>query len=183
MITDEWINGTLPIYGYFYMQYLFSSALIMVISSQLYGNQKDFVAFETALEILQILSGHGNLAATEFYDNLECVRQCLGAECQVEAGDDLSGNVPQARQNKRNSTITGNNTSDENRGTLDYPHSSLAGNTTPEIFANETALQGQNMEQFLGLPDVEFRTMLHSEPRANGPGLVESWPDFSLWTV
>lgn len=36
-----------------------------------------YAVFETAFEILRAMRDHGNLAATEFYDNLECVQQCL----------------------------------------------------------------------------------------------------------
>ncbi|KAJ6181365.1 hypothetical protein N7485_000007 [Penicillium canescens] len=77
MIMEEWINGSLPIFGCFYADYLFSCALIMVVSSQLHDNRSDFALFEMASEILHAMSGHGNLAATEFYDNLEGVRQFL----------------------------------------------------------------------------------------------------------
>ncbi|KAJ5175653.1 uncharacterized protein N7482_001530 [Penicillium canariense] len=57
--------------------YLFSVALIMVLSSQIHEHRSDYGLFETALEILRAMSNHGNLAAPEFYNNLECVQQCL----------------------------------------------------------------------------------------------------------
>lgn len=50
----------------------------MVIPSQIYSeNDSDFALFGTAYEILGAMRDHGDLAATEFYDNLECVQQCL----------------------------------------------------------------------------------------------------------
>lgn len=50
----------------------------MVISNEVNSeNCNDFALFDTATEILRAMSDHGNLAATEFYDNLEEVRGCL----------------------------------------------------------------------------------------------------------
>lgn len=67
LIVEEWTNGCMPIYGHFYAHYLFSSALIMVISSEIHPEiDNDFDLFETATGILRAMSDHGNLAATEF---------------------------------------------------------------------------------------------------------------------
>lgn len=78
LIVEEWTNGSMHIFGYFYAHYLFSCALIMVASTQIDAEHySDRALFETALEILRTMSNHGNLAATEFYDNQECVRQSL----------------------------------------------------------------------------------------------------------
>lgn len=74
----EWTNGSLPIMGYFYAHYLFSAALIMVLSSQIQSdNHSDYAVFETAFEILRAMRDHDNLTATKFCDNLECVQQGL----------------------------------------------------------------------------------------------------------
>lgn len=66
-------------HGYFYAQYLFSSTLTLVISSLLVpssiGNSNDTESLETAMEMLHRMTDHGNLAATEFYENLLRVRQ------------------------------------------------------------------------------------------------------------
>ncbi|XHG03427.1 hypothetical protein AWENTII_006734 [Aspergillus wentii] len=73
-------------YGYFYAHYLFSSALVLVISSQLtsIGAQTDIESLETALEILRRMSDYGNLSAMEFYENLERVRLALQNEGEKE---------------------------------------------------------------------------------------------------
>ena len=74
LVVDEWINGSLPMYGYFYAQYLFFSTLTLVISSLLgpisIGNFSDIESLETAIEILHRMTDHGNIAAAEFYENL-----------------------------------------------------------------------------------------------------------------
>lgn len=94
LIVEEWTNGCMPIYGYFYAHYLFSSALIMVISSEIHPEiDNDFALFETATEILRAMSDHGNLAATEFYDNLECLRQCLQKRRNSRARNSLPKRV------------------------------------------------------------------------------------------
>ncbi|KAE8377033.1 fungal-specific transcription factor [Aspergillus bertholletiae] len=79
LIIEEWVNGSLPMYGYFYAQYLFSSAIILVMSGLLpsIGTAADLESLETAIEILRRMKDHGNLAAAEFYENLKRVRQCL----------------------------------------------------------------------------------------------------------
>jgi hypothetical protein len=66
-------------YGYFYAQYLFSSAIILVISGLLpsIGNPTDLESLETATEILHRMKDHGNLAAAEFYENLRRVKQSI----------------------------------------------------------------------------------------------------------
>ncbi|KAB8079351.1 fungal-specific transcription factor domain-containing protein [Aspergillus leporis] len=79
LIVEEWVNGSLPMYGYFYAQYLFSSAIILVISGLLpsIGNPTDLESLETATEILHRMKDHGNLAAAEFYENLRRVKQSI----------------------------------------------------------------------------------------------------------
>ncbi|KAJ5180891.1 hypothetical protein N7492_004101 [Penicillium capsulatum] len=70
LIVEEWVNGPMSIFGYFYAHYLFSRALIMVISSQVHPDSvTDFALFATSLEILRAMSDH---------DNLTCVQQGLG---------------------------------------------------------------------------------------------------------
>lgn len=41
------------------------------------GSPSDLGAFESGLEVLRSMSENGNLAASEFYHNLEQVKQCL----------------------------------------------------------------------------------------------------------
>ncbi|KAJ5216096.1 uncharacterized protein N7498_002503 [Penicillium cinerascens] len=54
----------------------------MVFSSQTHAEHcSDYALFGTALESLRPVSSHGNLAATEFYDNLEYLQQCLNQNC------------------------------------------------------------------------------------------------------
>ncbi|KAJ5160693.1 transcriptional regulator family: Fungal Specific TF [Penicillium canariense] len=80
MILTRWINGTMPTFGYFHAHYLFSSALILAMYSFVpIGNPTDMGSFDSALDLLRSMSENGNLAAAEFYHNLEQVRICLDA--------------------------------------------------------------------------------------------------------
>ncbi|KAJ5088337.1 Major facilitator superfamily domain general substrate transporter [Penicillium angulare] len=80
MILTRWINGTMPTFGYFHAHYLFSSALTLAMSSFVpIGNASDLSGFDSALDLLRSMTENGNLAAAEFYTNLEQVKVCLDA--------------------------------------------------------------------------------------------------------
>lgn len=78
MILTRWISGSMPTFGYFHAHYLFSAALILAMSSFVpIGNPNDMGGFDSALDILRSMTDNGNLAAAEFYHNLEQVKICL----------------------------------------------------------------------------------------------------------
>ncbi|KAJ5101571.1 Major facilitator superfamily domain general substrate transporter [Penicillium alfredii] len=80
MILTRWINGSMPTFGYFHAHYLFSSALILAMSSFVpIGNPADMTSFDSALDLLRAMTENGNLAAAEFYHNLAQVKICLDA--------------------------------------------------------------------------------------------------------
>ncbi|PYH49707.1 uncharacterized protein BP01DRAFT_396353 [Aspergillus saccharolyticus JOP 1030-1] len=81
LIIEEWVNSSLPMYGYFYAQYLFSYCIALVISGLLpsIGNPADLETLGTATEILHRMSDQGNLAAAEFSGDLRRVKQALPA--------------------------------------------------------------------------------------------------------
>ncbi|KAJ5632081.1 hypothetical protein N7490_008420 [Penicillium lividum] len=160
LIVDEWANGTLPIFGYFYAHYIFSCALIMVVSSQIYSDHRnDFSLFETAYEILHAMSDHGNLAAAEFYDNLECVRKCL-------------------EKNGSRSIPTDNDFIPDL-----VSRSDLSGHHALPDMENLTEMDflGASMEEFLAQPDVDFGPLDASGLPVNVADAM--WPTFSLWTA
>ncbi|KAJ5908884.1 Major facilitator superfamily domain general substrate transporter [Penicillium taxi] len=80
IIIKRWITATMPTFGYFHAHYLFSSALILAMSSFVpIGNPNDMNSFDSALDLLRSMSENGNLAASEFYHNLKEVKNCLDA--------------------------------------------------------------------------------------------------------
>lgn len=177
LIVEEWTNGSLPIFGYFYAHYLFSSALIMVISSQVYPeNGGDFALFEAAFEILRAMSNHGNLAATEFYDNLECVRQCLEKQGGSESGPSLqfdqSFATDQSGAHPSVPSLSRRRPSD--LGLMRSVPEAIA----PGALTNDMSFLGESMEEFLAQPDVDFDLLDPSLTDA-----MSSWPNFSLWTA
>jgi hypothetical protein len=176
LIVEEWTNGSVPIFGYFYAHYLFSSALIMVISSLVHPeNSNDFALFEAAFEILRAMSSHGNLAATEFYDNLECVKQCLNEKSESEGGRFQNGS----------SRVVESST--DSLAAIAPNHLGLFGNTAasgvqeatlPTNPTNDMAFLGESMEEFLAQPDADFDLL---DPSLTDS--VYSWPNLSLWTA
>ncbi|KAE8375442.1 fungal-specific transcription factor domain-containing protein [Aspergillus bertholletiae] len=95
LILKKWINGSLPVFGYFHAHYLFSSALVLAMSSFLpIGSPSDLGAFESGLEVLRSMSENGNLAASEFYHNLEQVKHCLDQRRSKEPRSSSAGGQP-----------------------------------------------------------------------------------------
>ncbi|PYH87930.1 fungal-specific transcription factor [Aspergillus ellipticus CBS 707.79] len=91
IILRRWINGTLPTFGFFHAHYLFSAALVLATSSFTpIGNPADLGAFETGIEVLRAMSENGNLAASEFYLNLEQVKYCLDRHLSERRRDNRS---------------------------------------------------------------------------------------------
>ncbi|OQE27041.1 hypothetical protein PENFLA_c006G08354 [Penicillium flavigenum] len=176
LIVEEWTNGSVPIFGYFYAHYLFSSALIMVISSLVYPeNSNDYALFEAAFEILRAISSHGNLAATEFYDNLECVKQCLNGRRGSEGGN---------LQNESSRVVE---SSADSLAVVAPNQLGLFGNTAasgmnessaPTNPTNDMAFLGESMEEFLAQPDADFDML---DPSLTDS--VYSWSNLSLWTA
>ncbi|KAJ5691191.1 hypothetical protein N7488_011926 [Penicillium malachiteum] len=78
LCLEEWTSGSLAIFGYAFPAFIFSSALVLIVSSLLHiDNASDISASETAVEMLKTLSASNNLAAKDLYDHLERVNQCL----------------------------------------------------------------------------------------------------------
>ncbi|KAJ5098824.1 fungal-specific transcription factor domain-containing protein [Penicillium argentinense] len=78
LCVEEWTGGSVAIFGYAFPVYLFSSALVLVISSLLpIGNPKDIASVDIAAEILRVLSASNSLAAKDLHEHLQRVCQCL----------------------------------------------------------------------------------------------------------
>lgn len=124
MILTRWINGTMPTFGYFHAHYLFSSALILAMSSFVpIGNPNDMTGFDSALDLLRSMTENGNLAAAEFYHNLEQVKGCLDkyvGRGQGQGRRDGTGgeeSVPTNHSNANGNINANANASGSGRGT------------------------------------------------------------------
>ncbi|RDW81291.1 fungal specific transcription factor domain-containing protein [Aspergillus mulundensis] len=85
LCSEEWIQGSLPVYGYAFAQYIFTAALVLVVSSVLpagigigIGIPEDAESIKTASEILGCLVDGGCLVAHDLAVHLERVQACLG---------------------------------------------------------------------------------------------------------
>ncbi|KAJ5504530.1 transcriptional regulator family: Fungal Specific TF [Penicillium fimorum] len=133
MILTRWINGSMPTFGYFHAHYLFSSALILAMSSFVpIGSPTDMTGFDSALDLLRSMTENGNLAAAEFYHNLEQVKVCLAAyqavrrsegSTELAAGGGIAPNT--------NANASGNVPSGAGALVLTGPSSDLATATPP----------------------------------------------------
>lgn len=184
LIVEEWTNGSLPIFGYFYAHYLFSCALIMVISNQIKSEHcGDYALFETALEILRAMSDHGNLAATEFRDNLECVRQCLDTKDKITTkGFVLIESLPPPNHSDPNTVSFHDDAAAGRRSEIRTTHTVMADRMASGSFTDEMGFLDQSMEDFLAQTDVDLGLFDPSGVPINMADAVGSWPNSSLWT-
>jgi hypothetical protein len=78
LCVNEWTDGSLAVFGYSFPAYIFSAALVLVISSLLsLGDPSDLTSADTATEILKGLSLSDHLASRDLYERMQRVRQCL----------------------------------------------------------------------------------------------------------
>lgn len=168
LILTKWFNGTLPVFGYFHAHYLFSAALALAMSSFVpVGSPGDLAGFETALEVLRLMSENGNLAAADFFLNLEQVKFCLdgyrgrekgmgkaNATAAIGPGDVSVSSItevsPPAMQTPNIGTVESGATPDMvmNQAYLDSNHNE--GFTTAMAFLEPT------MQDFLEQSDIDL---------------------------
>ena len=184
LIVEEWTNGSMPIFGYFYAHYLFSCALIMVVSSQIHAEHcSDYALFETALEILRAMTNHGNLAATEFYDNLECVRQCLDKNRGSPAQKFPSiGSLRPRHQNSPDMLPLHTNPATGRPSEIGLPGDPVMSDImVPGNLTDEMVFLDQSMEEFLARTDADLGPF---DPSGVPVNMADGmWPNFSLWTA
>ncbi|CAI7568297.1 unnamed protein product [Penicillium bialowiezense] len=78
LCVNEWTGGSLATFGYTFPTYIFSAALILILSSLLpLGDPSDLTSAETAMEILRNLSLSDQLASRDLYERIQRVHQCL----------------------------------------------------------------------------------------------------------
>ncbi|KAJ5653678.1 transcriptional regulator family: Fungal Specific TF [Penicillium lividum] len=150
MILTRWINGTMPTFGYFHAHYLFSSALILAMSSFVpIGNPNDMSGFDSALDLLRSMTENGNLAAAEFYHNLEQVKVCLDA---------YRGNTPGGQ--RRQEGLLESNSNSINLG----PSTNGVAAPTPAPAPGSSSGSGPDLS--LAASSATLPSVLSSEPAA-----------------
>ncbi|RGP67944.1 transcriptional regulatory [Fusarium sporotrichioides] len=103
ILLQSWVNGEFHVFDYFYVRYLFSSAIILAISSTLgqESSPNDGDEFNHAISFLQQLEQHGNPAAIEFYAHIVETQKSLETRVSVDdslntlpAGEDGGSHLP-----------------------------------------------------------------------------------------
>lgn len=175
MILTRWISGTMPTFGYFHAHYLFSSALILAMSSFVpIGNPNDMTGFDSALDLLRSMTENGNLAAAEFYHNLEQVKGCL---------DKYGGKGQGRRDGTGNDGIISTNHPNGNNNANASGNGSInpQGNTAPASLPQSTGLSST-----LVAPNTNTNpnpnpnpnpNQTHGIPPAPQPQIVSTGPD------
>ncbi|PYI11498.1 fungal-specific transcription factor [Aspergillus sclerotiicarbonarius CBS 121057] len=173
LIVEEWVNGSLPMYGYFYAQYLFSSCIALVISGLLpfIGNPADLESLETATEILHRMSDHGNLAAAEFYENLKRVKQALPTNPGSINNDHDGCSHTRKHSLASVSATAGNQVVD--------PHS--IGTLPATGYTTEMAFSEPTMQDFLGRSENEMDFIHPYDLLIDDSATLAAWPA-TLWT-
>ncbi|RAK81345.1 Zn(II)2Cys6 transcription factor [Aspergillus fijiensis CBS 313.89] len=78
LCTNEWTNGASSTYGYAFAQYIFTAALVLLISSLLPGGTaEDLTSVETVIEMLKSLVANGSLVADDLFHHLVRAQHCL----------------------------------------------------------------------------------------------------------
>lgn len=78
LCVENWTTGAVAVLGYSFPSFIFSSALILMISSILpFGTPDDRTSAETGMEILRVLSLSEDILARSSYERLLYVRQCF----------------------------------------------------------------------------------------------------------
>lgn len=168
LILKKWVNGSLPVFGYFHAHYLFSSAIILAMSSFVpIGSPSDLSAFEAALEVLGSMSGNGNLAASEFFQNLEQVKVCVDSYRERSGkggGTGSNATAPAAIGSGNNNLssmmmpgpmISPTTESEMNLGATN-PASSFALRDTAEGFTTAMTFLEPTMQDFLAQSDFDL---------------------------
>ncbi|RMJ18420.1 hypothetical protein BHE90_001286 [Fusarium euwallaceae] len=100
ILAESWIDGSFKSFDYFYTRYLFSTALVLGVSSLLGGpeNERDLEDFKLCDQLLNKLKGSGSLPAMEFYQHLEALKASLAtfASTTLNSDDDTTLGTPQA---------------------------------------------------------------------------------------
>ncbi|KAL9616279.1 MAG: hypothetical protein Q9160_008841 [Pyrenula sp. 1 TL-2023] len=82
VLIDAWINGSFPTFDYTLTQYLFSTCIVLAISSlsQAQWSNNESEDFEAAVQILDQLSQNGSQAASEFMRHVQALRSSMQAQ-------------------------------------------------------------------------------------------------------
>ncbi|CAI6237894.1 unnamed protein product [Periconia digitata] len=82
ILINAWINGLFPTFDYALTQYLFSTCIVLAISSLLQARwlNTESEDFEAAVQILDQLSQNGSQAASEFMRHVDAIKSSMESQ-------------------------------------------------------------------------------------------------------
>ncbi|KAM0127328.1 hypothetical protein ACHAP3_008896 [Botrytis cinerea] len=100
LLLECWSDGTFDTFNYSFTQYLFSSAVVLAISSSIKSNdsQSDLERFQLATSLLDRLDQNGNFAAKEFCCHIRSTTYVLQALIH-QRETETSRTIPEASVN------------------------------------------------------------------------------------
>lgn len=156
LCVDEWTSGSLGVFGYAFPAFIFSSSLVLLASNFLPASiPSDDASIDTAAEMLKTLSTSHNLAAKDFYDQLQRTREYV-QKYWPEVSDRASNasfSTSQDREDQMLLTTQGQGQDEPSFPEFSFgsfesiespPNEFLSGNLTTEM-----ALQSSLMQEFL----------------------------------
>jgi len=180
---QEWIDGWVPVFGFFDTHYLFSSALILAMSSIIPIDHvnTNIESLETAMDILGCMSGNGNFAASEFYHNLESVKQALGSYREAKdtprIGDTdvMTTALPEpalgAPDPERDDALV-----------IVGSGAHVSSNHPAGGFTTEMAFLEPTMQDFLAQSDIDLGFLNTVDMTTNDSSELYFWPTAAQWT-
>ncbi|KAH6719385.1 fungal-specific transcription factor [Leptodontidium sp. MPI-SDFR-AT-0119] len=180
LIIHQWTSGSLPIFGYFNVQYLFSSAMVLLMSSLIATESatSDMEAFETAAQILRCMSGDGNLTAAEFSKNLEEVKRSFEIYKARRNPDHSSGDASGAGVVDSALSLTAEN-GDISTAFGSGMNASMR--NAPGGFTTEMAFLEPTMQNFLAQSDFDLGLLNPSEMSGDASSALYFW-NTPQWT-
>jgi len=178
LIIHQWTSGSLPIFGYFNVQYLFSAAMVMLMSSLISSENatSDMEAFETAAQILRCMSGDGNLAASEFSRNLDEIKVSLEIYKSRREGN----GDEEARLGITDSTLSLTAENGDSSTTFGSGLNASMRNA-PGGFTTEMAFLEPTMQSFLAQSDFDLGLLNPSELSGDASSSLYFW-NTPQWT-
>lgn len=169
LCVEEWTGGCSSVFGYAFAQYVFTSGLVLIVSSLVpFGKKSDLSFVETSMEMLRSLCMNGNLVAIDLFEHLQLVQQDLkgwrSASNPVLARSSgcMQPTIPSAL-NDGSDSVSGNQTDVTSQSTS-LSSTKCDNNTIVESephMTTEMALQQPFMQDFLAYSD-DYLTLLNS---------------------
>lgn len=187
--VDELTSGSVAIFGYAFPALIFSSALVLIVSSLLpIGNANDLSSADTAIEMLRILCISDNLASKYLYELLQRVRQCRDGDSFQTVQPALfegHGNVndPSNLSSALEGSILTSASSCQppldSRTSDPLAPPALAANEIDSLYlTTEMALQQPTMQDFLNRSSIDVGLLRTTEMHSNFDEFFLRFPDF-----